>query len=400
MKRNRKEILFIAGAIVGLSLACSVTGNAENALAPDEAALVETGVAVIQTEQAAIGTFEIAQAASPTFTEGAPGDVVQQPPTATPLPEIAAATNTPVPANTQVPSVTPINEVWDGTWHTNCYYGPGCDDVILEQTGTLVTGTYRNGDGEIEGTAVGNHLVGVWLAGGESGPIDFWLNDAGTKWRGNYNGSFFWCGGQAGVLLPRPCGISTWYGVWEMPCIGDSCEMFLTQDGKNVSGTYPNGGTLSGTVTGTHFNGTWQRDGSGGSLDFWMMSGGKSWHGNADTTQGWCGFKDIDNGLVECGISSWYGKWVSQCGGSGCGEINLGQEGKSITGTYADGDGSITGTISGDELTGTWTRGGSSGDFHFYLKDNGYQFRGNYNDDFPWCGYLTGNNPPAVCYQP
>lgn len=75
-------------------------------------------------------------------------------------------------------------------------------------------------------------------------------------------------------------------------------------------------------------------------------------------------------------------------------------EGKTVTGTYAAGAGSIEGMVDGMELEGTWTRGASSGSFHFYLDETGFQFQGNYNDNFPWCGYLIGNNPPAVCYQP
>jgi hypothetical protein len=397
---NRIKVLIFAAAIVALTLACSLTGNADLDLSAEDAALVETGVAVVQTEQAAVGELDT-QGEAATFTENASADQVQPQATDTPQPEVQAQpTSTPQPTNTQPPSPTPIPEVWDGTWSSHCFYGPGCSDVILEQTGEYVTGTYRDGEGEIEGTAVGNHLVGVWKAAGEIGTIDFWLNDAGTRWSGNYNGSYFWCGAQEGILFPRPCGVATYYGVWQMPCIGDDCEMVVVQDGTEISGTYPNGGSLEGTVTGNHFQGSYQREGYSGSLDFWMSPGGKSWHGNADATQAWCGFRDIENGLVECGVNSWYGNWISQCGSSNCGEIVISQDGKSITGTYADGDGSISGTISGDSLTGTWTRGATSGDFHFYLSDDGTQFQGNYNDNFPWCGYLEGNDPPVVCYQP
>jgi hypothetical protein len=392
MKRNRNVVLLLAATFVGITLACSLTGNDGLGLNSEDAAIVETGVAQVQTEQAALEPQDLdIQGVTPTDTESAPAEEVQQP---------ATATHTAAPTNTPPPSPTPIPEVWDGIWKTDCFYAPGCSDVILEQTGEHVVGTYRDGVGEIEGTAVGNHLTGVWKVGGEIGTIDFWLNDAGTRWRGNYNGSYYWCGAKGGAGFPAPCGVSTYYGTWDLPCIGDDCLMVVTQDGRNVSGTYPNGGTLSGIVTGTHFLGNWQRDGNSGTLDFWMMPGGKSWHGNADVTQGWCGFKDIENGLVDCGITSWYGTWISQCGGANCGDIVMTQDGKSVTGTYANGDGTISGTISGDELTGTWSRGATSGNIHFYLNDNGYQFQGNYDANYPWCGYLTGKNPPVVCYQP
>jgi hypothetical protein len=79
--------------------------------------------------------------------------------------------------------------------------------------------------------------------------------------------------------------------------------------------------------------------------------------------------------------------------------MNLTQDGANVNGTYAGGDGSITGSVSGTEFTGTWTRGASSGDFKFFMVIGGQQFQGNWEDTNEWCGYRSGSGLPAPCLK-
>jgi hypothetical protein len=80
--------------------------------------------------------------------------------------------------------------------------------------------------------------------------------------------------------------------------------------------------------------------------------------------------------------------------------MTLSQDGTSIEGTYAGGDGTITGSIAGNELTGTWSRNNSSGALKFFMLSNGEQFNGNFGGSFAWCGYRGGAGLPGQCLAP
>ena len=92
----------------------------------------------------------------------------------------------------------------------------------------------------------------------------------------------------------------------------------------------------------------------------------------------------------------WNGQWITNCGAAGCGTVNLLQSGSVVTGTFAD-NGRISGTANGTRLTGTWTRGGTSGSFDWWMGGSNNKWRGNYNSVNGWCGYRSGEMEPIPC---
>lgn len=195
------------------------------------------------------------------------------------------------PVASPTPSPTPDLDPWDGAWNTDCAAGT-CDQMTLEQNGNLVTGSYAGGDGSINASVSGNHLTGTWSRGILSGSIDFWMNAAENRWHGNYGSLNKWCGAREGLSYLNPCGVSSWYGAWTTDCglIANCSTMTLTQNGVNVSGSYAGGdGSVSGTVSGATFSGTWTRGGNSGPITFYMKSGGNQFQGNYGGASAWCG---------------------------------------------------------------------------------------------------------------
>jgi hypothetical protein len=93
---------------------------------------------------------------------------------------------------------------WYGAWETDCGVS-NCDTMTLSQDGTLVTGTYAGGDGEIEAEADGVTLIGTWFRNNTSGDFTFYMLANGNQFQGNFGGTFAWCGYRNGVGLPNPC---------------------------------------------------------------------------------------------------------------------------------------------------------------------------------------------------
>ncbi|MBI5876505.1 MAG: hypothetical protein HZB53_02560 [Chloroflexi bacterium] len=117
---------------------------------------------------------------------------------------------------------------WCGAKHTStATLPPGCGfsgpwsirlsggtrTMTLVQRGdNTVSGTYNNGtaNGTINGTVsyppTNVVLNGTWTVGGSTGSIRFFLNDYNaTRFQGNYNTTFEWCGWRDGGTQPAPC---------------------------------------------------------------------------------------------------------------------------------------------------------------------------------------------------
>lgn len=91
------------------------------------------------------------------------------------------------------------------------------------------------------------------------------------------------------------------------------------------------------------------------------------------------------------------GNWVMNFG-----NMNLTQNGNSVTGTYNQlfygTSGVIAGTVTGNEFTGTWSISGGSGDVELTLASNGKRFTGSWdNGANSWCGARPGENFPNGC---
>ncbi len=197
------------------------------------------------------------------------------------------------------------------------------------------------------------------------------------------------------TLTPTPFG--PWSGSWSTNCELLSCgDMHLDQNGNVVQGSFANNnGVIFANVTGNHMNGSWTLGGTSGSIDFWLSDDGQTWSGNWNGTFNWCG---SNNGTLPstCGLANWYGSWTD-CYGSTCNAMTLIQNGKDITGIYADGAGTVTGSVNGTTMSGTWNHGGT-GNFTFYLLNGGQQFNGNWNNSNDWCGYRAGSSKPSPCH--
>ena len=100
------------------------------------------------------------------------------------------------------------------------------------------------------------------------------------------------------------------------------------------------------------------------------------------------------------GTVPWDGHWEANCGESNCGTMDLVQTGNIVTGRYAINTttpGTINGLVSGNRLSGTWNRGGSSGQFDWWMGGSGVKWRGNYGGTSAWCGHRTGETDPTPC---
>jgi hypothetical protein len=93
------------------------------------------------------------------------------------------------------------------------------------------------------------------------------------------------------------------------------------------------------------------------------------------------------------GAYSWTGEWETDWG-----DMILTQTGTNVTGTYDYDDGIITGTVSGDTLTGTWAEAPSyapphdAGDIEFVMSADGRSFTGKwrYGSEGSWGNWDGG----------
>ncbi len=94
-------------------------------------------------------------------------------------------------------------------------------------------------------------------------------------------------------------------------------------------------------------------------------------------------------------VGNFGGHWVTNFG-----TLDITQSSASVTGTYhnsfANSNGTIAGTMSGNTLNGTFTIGGS-GSIQFTLGGSGNTFDGNWNGSNKWCGARSGTAFPAGC---
>jgi hypothetical protein len=89
------------------------------------------------------------------------------------------------------------------------------------------------------------------------------------------------------------------------------------------------------------------------------------------------------------------GHWVTNFG-----TMDITQNGAAVVGIFHNsvdvGDGTITGTVSANTLTGNWQRS-VSGTFQFKLNSGGNTFDGNWNTTYQWCGARSGTAFPSGC---
>lgn len=96
---------------------------------------------------------------------------------------------------------------------------------------------------------------------------------------------------------------------------------------------------------------------------------------------------------------AWDGDWDSNCDYLNCGLVTLTQyEGENtVTGTFADGAGTIVGIVEDNRLSGTWSLLGQTEAFDFWLLPTGESWLGNWGRTSGWCGVRPGLPFPAPC---
>lgn len=213
-------------------------------------------------------------------------------PNATNTPTPTPILPTPTPTNTLEPDTpTPDPGAWGGQWTTFCDV-LDCADMSLTQVGDRVNGTFGNGLGTIDGIVQGNRLSGTMSYSGATSSFDFWLDDSGLSWRGNWNRVITWCGHRAGQSRPSPCGVASWYGTWQANAgLG---PMTLFQDGQRVFGTYAGtDGRIEASASGTSLGGNWLRGSNQGTIQFFLVltTTGQQFQGNWNAENAWCGFQ-------------------------------------------------------------------------------------------------------------
>lgn len=400
---HRYSIPLVLISMLLLSLACTLGGAAEPTATPTQVSQITI---VPPTESPTVPSETVSPSPSATVAE-APTNT----PTSTPTPIVGNGPGGCVLRATYIADVTipdgtvlapnaPFVKTWrirnDGT----CTWEAGYQLVYAD-------GNQMSGPAAVNiPSASPNQTIDVSVnlaAPGTSG-------DYTGRWRlratnnaifGGFTVVIRVVGTPTPTITPTKTGTppgGVWSGAWETTY----GQMTLVQTGSAVTGVYSNNtGSINGTVAGNRLSGTWaETNGTSGTFDFWIEGSGLRWHGNFNKTTQWCGHRAGQSDLSPCGVSTWYGTWTTNCDSATCGDMTLTQIGDTVSGTYAGGEGSISGTVSGTELSGTWTRSGASGPFKFFMTGNGQQFQGNYNTSFGWCGYRSGSSLPSPCKMP
>ncbi len=201
------------------------------------------------------------------------------------------------------------------------------------------------------------------------------------------------------TATPTPA-VGPWNGVWDSACSFLECSSVTlnqAEGSQTVSGTFDvlgGTGTLVGIVEENRLTGTWSLSGGNGTFDFWLAEDEFSWQGNWDKTADWCAVRGGSGSPLPtpCGIARWYGEWSTTYE-----TLTITQNGVEVEGVYANGQGTITGTVDGAKINGTWFRSGNSGSLAFFLPGNGDQFNGNWNNSNAWCGRRSGVAEPNPC---
>lgn len=101
------------------------------------------------------------------------------------LPAASIVSSGSIPANNSSLE-KPSNCSWTGNWNT--YFG----NMTLTQSGNIVVGTYEADSGRINGTAIGNRLLGTWSDApdytppGQAGNLEFNMSDNCNSFSGRW----------------------------------------------------------------------------------------------------------------------------------------------------------------------------------------------------------------------
>lgn len=105
------------------------------------------------------------------------------------------------------------------------------------------------------------------------------------------------------------------------------------------------------------------------------------------------GLSPVQAAATDLGTYSWAGEWTTSWG-----DMTLTQTGSKVTGTYTYDQGKISGTVSGNILTGTWSEAPSyapphdAGEVEFVMSEDGKSFTGKwrYGSEGDWGNWDGG----------
>lgn len=150
--------------------------------------------------------------------------------------------------------------------------------------------------------------------------------------------------------------------------------------------------------------GNWQSDqGKSGKISLLISQDGSQFIGSLQGVGPMCAVRDGSDIPEPCECEfdlNWRGGWYVWLG-------PLETEGR----FFFDPEGQSTGPLSytikafvsgedGEKLLGTWEALGSTGEIELNLDENGIQFTGNMDGQFPFCGVRPGGEKPEPCYGP
>jgi hypothetical protein len=339
---------------------------------------------------------------------------------------------------------------WNGVWQTSwtiMEYGEFKThpvNMTLVQSGSTVTGTSNYYGWSLNGTVSGNSLTGTWSAPDLPpiwdstqnmyiaaphifGQVQLTLDPSGISFSGIFKGEYHhtWDprfvvhGEKVGYTPtptppppPPPSTSKQFTGKWDT----NWGEMNLSQVGNTLTGSYDyDGGKLAGTIDGTTATGTWSEAPSyqppfdAGDFTFTLSADGKiitgQWrYGSCDwesDIRGTRGEQPPPPTPVTPTVG-WSGTWDSNWG-----QMTLSQSGNQVTGSYAHDTGRISGTVTGNMLSGQWSEAPSyappddAGDVEFTLSADGQSFTGHWRYDSSgawsgWTGTKTSTPQPII----
>lgn len=174
----------------------------------------------------------------------------------------------------------------------------------------------------------------------------------------------------------------------------------LTQSGNNITGTYYAGdGKITGSLQGSKLPFTYRDSSDAGSGIFTFASDGESFTGTWQASGGsgeWNGWRPGLNSSVTGSAPNFTGTYTTTYGA-----MRLTQTGNKVTGTYSFSDqSSLTGTVSGNTLTLTYTEPTATGEGEFVLAPDGNSFAGKWRAQGStewqeWTGTRTGTGSEA-----
>ncbi len=212
------------------------------------------------------------------------------------------------------------------------------------------------------------------------------------------------------VVAPGAAFAKTWRVKNNGTCNWDTGYQLVFAEGNQMAGpagvnvnSTPAGGTVdisvnltAPTTTGTH-TGKWRLRASNGAV-FGALTVVILVPGTPTSTPTMT--PSLTPTSTAPSVGPWDGHWETNCGASLCGTMDLVQTGNIVTGRYATDTstpGTINGLVSGDRLSGTWSRGGDSGPLDWWMGGSGVKWRGNYGAINTWCGHRTGESDPSPC---